>query len=55
MAFRRDVDFDPVAAKAEAITPVPGGTGVVTTAVLVRNVVDATVRQRADCIPFVDR
>jgi methylenetetrahydrofolate dehydrogenase (NADP+)/methenyltetrahydrofolate cyclohydrolase len=42
-----DVDFEPVSAKAAAITPVPGGTGVVTTAVLVRNVVDATLRQRA--------
>ncbi|MBV8083599.1 MAG: bifunctional 5,10-methylenetetrahydrofolate dehydrogenase/5,10-methenyltetrahydrofolate cyclohydrolase [Chloroflexi bacterium] len=42
-----DVDFEPVSAKAAAITPVPGGTGVVTTAVLVRNVVDTTLRQRA--------
>ena len=43
-----DVDFAPVAAKVGAITPVPGGTGPVTAAVLVRNVLDATLRQRAE-------
>ncbi len=41
-----DVDFESVAPLAEAITPVPGGTGPVTAAVLVRNVVDAVRRQR---------
>ncbi|HEX6513560.1 MAG TPA: bifunctional 5,10-methylenetetrahydrofolate dehydrogenase/5,10-methenyltetrahydrofolate cyclohydrolase, partial [Chloroflexota bacterium] len=40
-----DVDFERVAAKVEAITPVPGGTGPVTAAVLVRNVVEAARRQ----------
>ncbi|HLG70161.1 MAG TPA: bifunctional 5,10-methylenetetrahydrofolate dehydrogenase/5,10-methenyltetrahydrofolate cyclohydrolase [Chloroflexota bacterium] len=41
-----DVDFDAVAPLVDAITPVPGGTGPVTAAVLVRNVVDATRRQQ---------
>jgi methylenetetrahydrofolate dehydrogenase (NADP+)/methenyltetrahydrofolate cyclohydrolase len=40
-----DVDFDAVATVCEAITPVPGGTGPVTAAVLVRNVVEAMRRQ----------
>ncbi|HLQ31047.1 MAG TPA: bifunctional 5,10-methylenetetrahydrofolate dehydrogenase/5,10-methenyltetrahydrofolate cyclohydrolase [Chloroflexota bacterium] len=40
-----DVDFEAVAPLVEAITPVPGGTGPVTAAVLVRNVVDAVRRQ----------
>lgn len=36
-----DVDFGAVATKVSAITPVPGGLGAVTTAVLVRHVVEA--------------
>jgi methylenetetrahydrofolate dehydrogenase (NADP+) / methenyltetrahydrofolate cyclohydrolase len=40
-----DVDFEAVSPLAEAITPVPGGTGPVTAAVLVRNVVEACRRQ----------
>ncbi len=36
-----DVDFDGAKAKAAAITPVPGGVGVVTTAILLRNTVEA--------------
>jgi len=40
-----DVDFDAVAPLTEAITPVPGGTGPVTAAVLVRNVAEAATRQ----------
>ena len=32
-----DIDFDPVAAKAEAITPVPGGIGPMTVAMLISN------------------
>lgn len=36
-----DVDFDAVAEKAAAITPVPGGTGPVTTAMLLTNTVIA--------------
>jgi methylenetetrahydrofolate dehydrogenase (NADP+)/methenyltetrahydrofolate cyclohydrolase len=40
-----DVDFDPVAQIAGAITPVPGGTGPVTTAMLLSNTVLATERQ----------
>lgn len=39
-----DVDFDSVSAVAGAITPVPGGTGPVTTAVLARNVLDNAER-----------
>ena len=36
-----DVDFDPVAAKAEAITPVPGGIGPMTVAMLISNTLQA--------------
>ncbi len=39
-----DVDFDAVAGKASAITPVPGGTGPVTTAMLLTNTVAAAER-----------
>ena len=41
-----DVDFEAVAAKAAAITPVPGGVGPMTIAMLLRNVVDAARRRR---------
>jgi methylenetetrahydrofolate dehydrogenase (NADP+)/methenyltetrahydrofolate cyclohydrolase len=37
-----DVDFDAAKEKVAAITPVPGGVGVVTTAILLRNTVMAT-------------
>ena len=36
-----DIDFDPVAAKAEAITPVPGGIGPMTVAMLISNTLHA--------------
>lgn len=36
-----DVDFDTVAGKCEAITPVPGGVGVMTIAMLMRNTIRA--------------
>lgn len=36
-----DVDFEGAKEKAAAITPVPGGVGVVTTAILLRNTVEA--------------
>jgi methylenetetrahydrofolate dehydrogenase (NADP+)/methenyltetrahydrofolate cyclohydrolase len=36
-----DVDYDAVSAIASGITPVPGGTGRVTTMVLVRNTIKA--------------
>ena len=36
-----DVDFDPVAAKSEAITPVPGGIGPMTVAMLISNTLHA--------------
>ncbi|SIO87825.1 bifunctional 5,10-methylenetetrahydrofolate dehydrogenase/5,10-methenyltetrahydrofolate cyclohydrolase [Nocardiopsis sp. JB363] len=39
-----DVDADAVSAKAGALTPVPGGVGPVTTALLLRHVVDAASR-----------
>jgi len=39
-----DVDFKAVAEKAKAITPVPGGVGPMTIAMLLRNTVDAARR-----------
>ena len=36
-----DVDFEAAQAKASWITPVPGGVGVVTTAILLRNTLEA--------------
>ncbi len=42
--FVGDVDFDAVAAVAGVMTPVPGGVGPVTTAVLLRSIVDLTER-----------
>ncbi|MCH7763915.1 MAG: bifunctional 5,10-methylene-tetrahydrofolate dehydrogenase/5,10-methylene-tetrahydrofolate cyclohydrolase, partial [Candidatus Marinimicrobia bacterium] len=39
-----DVDFDDVAEKASAITPVPGGVGLMTIAMLVENTVEAAER-----------
>lgn len=36
-----DVDFEGASARAGAITPVPGGVGVVTTAILLRNTIEA--------------
>lgn len=39
-----DVDFDAVEAIVENITPVPGGVGGLTTALLVKHVVDASLR-----------
>lgn len=40
-----DVDFDSVSLKAYAITPVPGGTGPVSTMVLMRNTLQAAQKQ----------
>ncbi len=39
-----DVDFEKVEPIVEAITPVPGGVGTVTTSILVRHVVEAAIR-----------
>ncbi len=39
--FVGDIDFDGVAAKAEAITPVPGGVGPITDVWLIGNAVSA--------------
>jgi methylenetetrahydrofolate dehydrogenase (NADP+) / methenyltetrahydrofolate cyclohydrolase len=41
-----DVDFDPVAERASLITPVPGGVGPMTIAMLLRNTVSAALLQR---------
>ena len=41
-----DVDFDEVKRKAKAITPVPGGVGPMTIAVLLRNTIEAACRRR---------
>ena len=43
-----DVDFDAVAEKCEAITPVPGGVGVMTIAMLMRNTIRACRMTKAD-------
>ena len=43
-----DADADSVAQVAGALSPVPGGLGAVTTALLLRNVVSAAERQTAD-------
>lgn len=42
-----DVDFEAAKERAAAITPVPGGVGVVTTAILLRNVVEAAKWQES--------
>ena len=42
-----DVDFERVAPVASAITPVPGGVGPVTVAILLRNTVEALRKQLA--------
>ncbi|MBQ9708163.1 MAG: bifunctional 5,10-methylenetetrahydrofolate dehydrogenase/5,10-methenyltetrahydrofolate cyclohydrolase [Firmicutes bacterium] len=45
-----DVDFDEVEKEAEAITPVPGGVGSVTTAVLMKHVIGAAMRIADDAM-----
>ena len=40
-----DVDYDKVSGIAEAVTPVPGGVGSITTAILLKHVVDNAERQ----------
>jgi methylenetetrahydrofolate dehydrogenase (NADP+)/methenyltetrahydrofolate cyclohydrolase len=45
--IRGDVDFDAVAERASAITPVPGGVGPMTIAMLLRNTVAAARRAHA--------
>jgi methylenetetrahydrofolate dehydrogenase (NADP+)/methenyltetrahydrofolate cyclohydrolase len=50
-----DVDFEAVAAKAAAITPVPGGVGPMTIAMLLLNTVKATRLQAAQRSPAVSR
>ena len=46
-----DVDFDAVKEKARAITPVPGGVGPMTIAMLLRNTVQAA-RYRRNPVTF---
>ena len=41
-----DIDFDAASARASAITPVPGGVGPMTIAMLMSNTVDACVSRR---------
>jgi methylenetetrahydrofolate dehydrogenase (NADP+)/methenyltetrahydrofolate cyclohydrolase len=41
-----DVEFDEMMGRASAVTPVPGGVGTLTTAILLRNVVVAAERAR---------
>jgi methylenetetrahydrofolate dehydrogenase (NADP+)/methenyltetrahydrofolate cyclohydrolase len=41
-----DVDFDTVSDLAGAITPVPGGVGPVTTAILLKNTLEAYLQQK---------
>jgi methylenetetrahydrofolate dehydrogenase (NADP+)/methenyltetrahydrofolate cyclohydrolase len=41
-----DVEFEAAAARASYITPVPGGVGSVTTALLMKNTVDAVYMQQ---------
>lgn len=43
-----DVDFEAAHNMVEAITPVPGGVGLVTTAILCRHVIEAAERQAAN-------
>ena len=43
--LRGDVDFEAVEPVVEAISPVPGGVGSVTTAVLAKHVIEAAMRQ----------
>jgi methylenetetrahydrofolate dehydrogenase (NADP+)/methenyltetrahydrofolate cyclohydrolase len=45
--LRGDVDFDGANGRAGLLTPVPGGVGLLTIAMLLRNTVDAFERQRA--------
>ncbi|MDR2793090.1 MAG: bifunctional 5,10-methylene-tetrahydrofolate dehydrogenase/5,10-methylene-tetrahydrofolate cyclohydrolase [Treponema sp.] len=44
--LRGDVDFEPVSQKASFITPVPGGVGPMTIAMLLQNVADAAEKTR---------
>jgi methylenetetrahydrofolate dehydrogenase (NADP+)/methenyltetrahydrofolate cyclohydrolase len=44
--LRGDVDFEAVSQKASFITPVPGGVGPMTIAMLLRNVVHAAEKAR---------
>ena len=47
---RGDVDFDGASAIVDAITPVPGGVGSVTTAILCRHIVEAAERMQENGI-----
>ena len=49
-----DVDFDSVRTKASWITPVPGGVGPMTVAILLRNTVSAAVFSRLGIGRYVD-
>ena len=47
-AIAGDADFDAVEPVVDAITPVPGGVGAVTTSVLMRHVIEAAERLTGD-------
>ena len=46
-----DVDFNAVSEVASAITPVPGGVGPMTIAMLLANTVQAAIRQQKHAVP----
>jgi methylenetetrahydrofolate dehydrogenase (NADP+)/methenyltetrahydrofolate cyclohydrolase len=48
--FEGDVDFESVRGVASAITPVPGGVGPMTVALLLRNLADAVEEQEGDAM-----
>jgi methylenetetrahydrofolate dehydrogenase (NADP+) / methenyltetrahydrofolate cyclohydrolase len=48
-----DVEFAPAAARASAITPVPGGVGPMTIACLLRNTLIAACRRRGRAVPEI--
>ena len=41
-----DIDFEDVKEKASMCTPVPGGIGTITNAILIRNIIEACMRQK---------
>jgi methylenetetrahydrofolate dehydrogenase (NADP+) / methenyltetrahydrofolate cyclohydrolase len=49
--LRGDVDFDAAAERAAVITPVPGGVGPMTIAMLLRNTVTAATMQQVSADP----
>jgi len=50
-----DVDFDSIKEKAGYITPVPGGVGPMTIAMLLCNTIEAASRVQAEVLPRINR